>query len=133
VRNLFLWHALEECEHKAVAFDVYKAVGGTERTRVMTMKVIRATFVVGMAFQVLASMLGDRSTYNLRGLLRSWRNFRSSPVVSKELWQQLKDYDRPDFHPDDRDTDGLLAEWRERLFGAEGTLNDKLVGATSAA
>ena len=31
VRNLFLWHALEECEHKAVAFDVYKAVGGSER------------------------------------------------------------------------------------------------------
>ena len=25
VKNLFLWHALEEAEHKAVAFDVYKA------------------------------------------------------------------------------------------------------------
>src|SRR5207248_3464639 len=36
VRDLFLWHALEESEHKAVAFDVYKAVGGSERMRVMT-------------------------------------------------------------------------------------------------
>ena len=33
VRDLFLWHALEESEHKAVAFDVYRAVGGSERTR----------------------------------------------------------------------------------------------------
>src|SRR4051794_25442410 len=41
VRNLFLWHALEESEHKAVAFDVYKAVGGTERMRVITMKLLR--------------------------------------------------------------------------------------------
>src|SRR5256885_1858249 len=41
VRNLFVWHALEESEHKAVAFDVYKAIGGTERMRVMTMKVLR--------------------------------------------------------------------------------------------
>ena len=31
VRNLFVWHALEESEHKAVAFDVYRAVGGSER------------------------------------------------------------------------------------------------------
>jgi predicted metal-dependent hydrolase len=34
VRDLFVWHALEESEHKAVAFDVYKAVGGSERLRV---------------------------------------------------------------------------------------------------
>jgi predicted metal-dependent hydrolase len=33
VRNILLWHALEESEHKAVAFDVYRAVGGTERMR----------------------------------------------------------------------------------------------------
>src|SRR5436305_5798028 len=44
VKNLFLWHALEESEHKAVAFDVYKAVGGSERTRVITMSVLRYMF-----------------------------------------------------------------------------------------
>src|SRR6478609_4705194 len=47
VRNLFLWHALEESEHKAVAFDVYKAIGGTERMRVLTMKMLRYSFVAG--------------------------------------------------------------------------------------
>ena len=39
VLDLFLWHALEESEHKAVAFDVYRAVGGTERMRTVTMDV----------------------------------------------------------------------------------------------
>jgi predicted metal-dependent hydrolase len=127
VRNLFLWHALEESEHKAVAFDVYKKVGGTERMRVFTMKAIRLGFVVGMAAQIVVSLLGDKATYKPGVLRKSLRNLRHSPLLTRELWDQLKDYDRRDFHPDDRDTDGLVEEWRERLFGAEGTLNDKLV------
>src|SRR5438128_10164345 len=52
VKHLFLWHALEESEHKAVAFDVYKAVGGSERTRVWTMNLITFGFVVGMTLQM---------------------------------------------------------------------------------
>ena len=40
VRNVLLWHALEESEHKAVAFDVYRAVGGTERMRIWAMRMI---------------------------------------------------------------------------------------------
>src|SRR5437588_1242915 len=72
VRNLFLWHALEESEHKAVAFDVYKAIGGTERMRVMTMKLLRYSFVAGMAVLVFISVLGDRATYRRGKLPRIW-------------------------------------------------------------
>jgi predicted metal-dependent hydrolase len=127
VKNLFLWHALEESEHKAVAFDVYKAVGGSERTRVLTMKVLRFAFVIGMSIQIIASLLGDRATYRRGQLVPSWRRFRRSPLLSRQLWQQLCDYDRPDFHPDDRDTTELVERWRAELFGEQGTLNDKLV------
>jgi predicted metal-dependent hydrolase len=131
VRDLFTWHALEESEHKAVAFDVYKAVGGSERMRVWTMKALRWGFVLGMVAQTTLSLLRDRDTYRPRVLFRSLRRFLSSPVVSREVWRQLKDYDRPDFHPDDSDTDALVARWREELFGADGTLNDKLAGASA--
>ena len=132
VRNLFLWHALEESEHKAVAFDVYKAVGGTERMRVWTMNFFRYGFVLALAVQVLFSLLADRATYRRGNLRRSWKRFRRSPLVSRELWEQLKDYDRPDFHPDDRDTTELVERWRAELFGEQGTLNDKLVRSAVA-
>src|SRR3954453_5769593 len=89
VRNLFLWHALEESEHKAVAFDVYKAIGGTERMRVWTMKALRFGFVLGMTLQVIVAMLLDRATYNPRTVWRSWRRLRRSPIMDKELWRQL--------------------------------------------
>jgi predicted metal-dependent hydrolase len=131
VKDLFVWHALEESEHKAVAFDVYKAVGGSERTRVWTMNFLRYGFVIGMAAQVAVALLFDRATYRRGNLRTSWRKFRRSPVMTRELWDQLRDYNRPDFHPDDRDTTELVATWRERLFGTEGTLNDKLVGSAA--
>src|SRR5580700_3977069 len=90
VRDLFVWHALEESEHKAVAFDVYKAIGGSERLRVWTMTFLRYGFVVAMAASVAISMLGDRGTYRRGALRRSWRHFKASPIVDRKLWEQLK-------------------------------------------
>jgi predicted metal-dependent hydrolase len=127
VKDLFFWHALEESEHKAVAFDVYKAVGGTERMRVVTMNVLRYGFAIGMTTQIVVSLLADPATYRPGRLRRSWRTVRRSPLLSRQLWLQLKDYNRPDFHPDDRDTTGLVERWRQILFGEHGTLNNKLV------
>jgi predicted metal-dependent hydrolase len=131
VRDLFLWHALEESEHKAVAFDVYKAVGGSERMRVWTMNFFRFGFVLGMSAQVVLSLLRDRDAYRRGTLRESWRRLRTSPILDPALWAQLKDYNRPDFHPDDSDTTELVETWREELFGERGRLNDKLVGAKS--
>jgi len=132
VRDLFVWHALEESEHKAVAFDVYRAVGGSERLRVWTMKFFRVAFVFAMVTQVTVSLLLDRATYRRGNLRQSLRRFRRSAVMQPELWQQLRDYDLPDFHPDNRDTTGLVEQWRTELFGPEGTLNDKLAEAGAA-
>jgi predicted metal-dependent hydrolase len=131
VRNLFTWHALEESEHKAVAFDVYKAVGGSERTRVVTMTLLRYGFVAWTALHVVLFLLGDRAAYNPRRLARSWRKLWASPLMDRKLWLQLKDYNRRDFHPDDRNTDELVEQWRARLFGESGTLNDLLATASA--
>ena len=35
--NLFFWHLAEEVEHKGVAFDVYRSIGGTRRTYALAM------------------------------------------------------------------------------------------------
>lgn len=131
VRDLFVWHALEESEHKAVAFDVYRAVGGGERLRVWTMNFFRFGFVIGMVLAVVISLLGDSATYRPGALRKSWRRVARSPLMDPAIWAQLKDYNRPDFHPDDSDTTGLVETWRAELFGEHGTLNDKLIGAAA--
>jgi predicted metal-dependent hydrolase len=93
--------------------------------------VLRYGFVLGMAVQTAVSLLLDRETYRRGKLRASLRRLRRSPMLSRELWDQLRDYNRPDFHPDDRDTTELVRHWREELFGEHGTLNDKLAGAAA--
>jgi predicted metal-dependent hydrolase len=131
VRNLFLWHALEESEHKAVAFDVYRAVGGTERMRRLTMNLVTIGFIVGIGAATAASLLRDRDTYRPRTLARSLRTLWRSPLVSRAMWRELRTYNRRGFHPDDRDATALVERWREELFGAAGTLNDRLAGSAA--
>ncbi|MBV8690276.1 MAG: metal-dependent hydrolase [Actinobacteria bacterium] len=133
MRDIFLWHALEESEHKAVAFDVYKAVGGTERMRVVTMNLMTVGFILGMAVQVIISLAMDRETYRRGKLRKSLRNLRKAPFLQKKVWRQLRDYNRPNFHPDDSDTNELVELWRKELFGENGSLNDKLVGTSAVA
>jgi len=132
VRDLFLWHALEESEHKAVAFDVYRAMGGSERLRIFTMKAVRWGFVLGMAVQVVLSILSDRATYRPGALRKSWRYARRQPLLSRTTWQQLKAYERRGFHPSDVPNDDLVESWRERLFGEGGAMLYATRGAVAS-
>ncbi len=127
VRHLFLWHALEESEHKAVAFDAYRYVGGTERMRTVTMTLFNVGFPIGIAVMTFLSMLGDPVVRRRPGRVwQSLKRLRRTPFVSREIIGRLHDYQREDFHPDDHPTDTLVAEWREELFGQAGSLNDRL-------
>lgn len=133
VKNLFMWHALEEAEHKAVAFDVYKVVGGGERLRVFTMNMMRYGFPLGMAFQVVISLAMDSYTY--KHPVKTFQSFRrvlKSPLMSKRIRKQLKDYNRKDFHPSQSDKTGLVDQWRETMFGNAGTLNEFLQTGAAA-
>lgn len=132
VRDLLLWHALEESEHKAVAFDVYRAVGGSERMRVITMNVITVGFLGSLAVEVALSLAKDRATYRRGALRASWRRVRRSPLFSRETWRRLRAYNRPDFHPDDRDTTALVRQWRDELFGDAGRLSGLVAGPRPA-
>jgi uncharacterized protein len=126
VRDLFLWHALEESEHKAVAFDVYRAAGGTERRRIWTMRAITVSFLLGVIAHTTASLLGDRATYHPTRLARSVAALRHSPFLTRSVRRRIIAYNRVGFHPDDNDNTALLERWTAELFGTGGSLADHL-------
>ncbi len=126
VRSMLLWHAVEESEHKSVAFDVYRAAGGSERRRIWTMRYITFSFLVGVTVHSALSLLGDRDTYRPMRLLRSLAALRHSPFLSPTVVRRIRAYNKVGFHPDDNDNTELLARWTAELFGEQGRLADHL-------
>ncbi|OLR93739.1 metal-dependent hydrolase [Actinokineospora bangkokensis] len=122
VRSVLLWHAIEEAEHKAVAFDVYRAAGGTERRRIWTMRWMTFSFIFGVTMHTLASMAGDRAAWNPARLGKSVWALRKSPFLTKQVRQRIREYNRPGFHPNDNDNTELLRRWTAELFGEQGQL-----------
>jgi predicted metal-dependent hydrolase len=133
VRSLFLWHAVEESEHKSVAFDVFETVSGKHRIRAGVMNAVTVGFLAGVVAGTLLSLLLDPSTYRHPVRLgRSLRRVRRSPWLQRDVVRRLRDYNRRGFHPDDHDATVLLEEWRAMLFGDGGSLAGRLRGAELA-
>lgn len=120
VRSILLWHAFEEAEHKAVAFDVYRAVGGSERNRVRAMRIATTIFVLEMFLQTVRSLVRDPAAYNPIRLLRSLNEFRKSPLFSREALRRYASYTTKGFHPDDWDSGPTLEHWSNQLQDASG-------------
>ncbi len=119
MRRLWAWHALEETEHKAVAFDTYQAVGGTYGLRVLVMLFTTVDFLANVArFQrrLIASdaTLGP-SVPVARTMRRGWFQLWVSPGIFRPLIPAYLDYFRPDFHPWKRTPGGAFAAARAEL------------------
>jgi predicted metal-dependent hydrolase len=111
MRELWRWHAAEEMEHKSVAFDVYKAVGGPESLRVSVMK--RATFFITLeltrALFYILRKDGQLFNFNLwrtglAGLFGKQGAFSGGGAPYKEFYVE-------GFHPWQQDTQHLLVDW----------------------
>lgn len=126
VRAILLWHALEESEHKAVAFDVYRAAGGTETMRIWTMRLLMIGGLVTLLGATAISMLKDHATYKPARVLRSINTVWHTPYFSIQFVRRIREYNRTGFHPNDIDQTELIKTWQEKLFGQEGTLASHL-------
>lgn len=123
--KLWQWHALEELEHKAVAYDVYETIGNSQRERLLAAPcvMVALTPVVLLSWSWLVVREGKATDI---GDIRRGLNmlFGLNGFVTRIL-PKMPLFHRKRFHPAKHDTRALEKEWRERLFGENGALRNE--------
>jgi predicted metal-dependent hydrolase len=115
VAALWRWHAVEETEHKAVAFDVYRAAGGGYVERVLAMLVTTFLFWWQLGSQQLRLMQVDGCLFMPREWASLLKFLFIHPGGMLRLGFHWFGYYRPAFHPLDLDSRELLETWVREL------------------
>lgn len=124
-RAIWMWHMLEESEHKDIAYDVFQSLSNNYALR------IAGFFPALIAILVLISAASLLVPFwRLPENLISWRYWKDMPRSARLLfglqdgvygssWRHIFDYLRPGFHPNDYDTSEFLAYYKARLLNPE--------------
>lgn len=124
-RGLWMWHMLEESEHKDVAYDVYQTLSGNYALRILGFAIAFVTILGGVSLGALMLPF-FRKPSNLVSL-GFWKEASTSASllfgrkngVFGSTMGHIFDYFRPDFHPNDHDTTAYLNYYKKKLFDPE--------------
>jgi len=111
MQAMWQWHAAEELEHKSVAFDVYRAIGGTEKMRRRAMRQATFFLMVDVLTGVVHMLRREGQLWNLRLWTEGWKFLFFRDGILRRVWPAYKEYFREGFHPWHRDTRPLLEWW----------------------
>jgi predicted metal-dependent hydrolase len=109
---LWRWHAAEENEHKAVAFDVYRAVGGGWLRRCVMMVLVTLTFWAKVYAHQLRLMKHEGLLFSVREWFALVGFLFVNPGGMGGLFRPYLSYFRPSFHPWEHDTRALVEQWK---------------------
>lgn len=116
--QLWMWHAVEENEHKAVVFDVYQTLYGKglkaygQRALAMSLAMV-ILFFTQSYFTARLLKQDNKLTYKDTKYMIKFMYGRKG-FITRQI-PELLAFFKPNFHPNDFDTDSLLASWKEKL------------------
>lgn len=120
--KLWYWHALEELEHKSVAYDVLEKVGNSPRERALAMPIVVATLLPPILASWAWLVLKEEQRFDWREHRRGLKALFGKRGFISSILPRMPDFWQPGFHPDQHDTRALEQAWREKLFGEHGEL-----------
>jgi predicted metal-dependent hydrolase len=113
MQQLLLWHACEELEHKAVAFDVLQKIDPGFVLRMAGLLLGGAT--LGGFWLLAARELLRQDGISFREGRRSVRHLVREHKVLQAWWRGTRDYARRDFHPWQNDNRHLAEAYLQRV------------------
>jgi predicted metal-dependent hydrolase len=118
MQRLWRWHAVEETEHKAVAFDVYQQAVRSVWLRRLAMSDATLGFLAEVFLRHAYLLIKDRQ-FRPSVLARGFIVLFGRNGFIRKLWPQLIEFWDRDFHPWRIDNRALLAK-RKREWGLDG-------------
>lgn len=115
--SMWRWHAYEEVEHKAVAFDVLTAAGGSTKGRNQAMRLMALRLTQFTTFNI--NHMLKRDGYSFFQRMKIWAGglkwLCGKGGLLRESKADFHDYFRADFHPWQHDNRHLLTEFEEEV------------------
>lgn len=123
VAALWQWHGVEETEHKAVAFDVLVAVGGTVRERRQAL-LMNTFFFFKDTFRIMCLMLKhDGKLWSFREWLTGLKFLLIKPGILRRVFFAYLRFYKKDFHPWQHDNRELIVAWEQKYGSSIARIN----------
>lgn len=106
--NLWRWHAIEETEHKSVAFDVYRECVGNERLRRIVFLFVTWNFFKFTFLNTCSLLKTDGKLWSLRTWVGGLNFLWGKPGVIRKCMPGFLAYFKKGFHPWQQDNRYLL-------------------------
>lgn len=115
IRKMLIWHAVEEIEHKAVAFDVYRLKVNNERLRKRVMVISMAGLFARIAYYQFLLLRADGHWPRWREWVDATRFFWGKKGILRDNVHSMKLFFQDGFHPWDIDQHDLIDDWQSRF------------------
>ena len=102
------WHAVEELEHKAVAFDLFRSVGGGYLLRIFS--AIAALLLLARPFDKIARRMLKNDPTEITPEIRERARELNREMMGPQL-RMIARYFRPGFHPWQGEDEKYLEGW----------------------
>ncbi|MBL4866608.1 MAG: metal-dependent hydrolase [Pseudomonadales bacterium] len=114
ISALYAWHALEEAEHKSVAWDVFHEVAdGDYLTRVMAMVAIVPILGAYMAVAMPIMLAADKKLMDTSEIKKGYQRFLGKKGMFRRIGPSIMDYFKPSFHPWSTGHPKHFHEWKD--------------------
>jgi uncharacterized protein len=111
---MWLWHSVEESEHKCVAFDIYQALGGSPGWRIRWFLRASLFFFSDLTRQTVRNLAHDHELFRVRTLVSFVRFMFGRHGIVRHTVGPWRAYFRRDFHPSQIDSKRLTSRWLSR-------------------